>query len=56
MEDSELYDYFVNFPPNSTIRNPLDLEWIERHQFKDSQLNQLREQDLQRYPVRVLNV
>ena len=56
MEDSELYDCFVNFPPNLTIQNPLDLEWIQQHQFEDSQLNQLREHDTQRYPVSKLNV
>jgi len=53
--DSNFMDCFVNFPAQPNLRNPLDLQWIQTHQFEDLQLNNLHQQFPRKYPTRYIN-
>eukprot|EP00957_Ditylum_brightwellii_P022131 1669665-Ditylum_brightwellii.AAC.1 len=51
MEDPEMIESFLNHPPLQAMRNPIMILNIQQHQFKDLQLNNMRRQDPQRFPV-----
>lgn len=55
LEDEELVDCFVNFPPQPNLRNPLELQWIQAHQFEDQQLNEMHQRNPERYPTKYIN-
>ena len=38
---NDLLDCFANVP-NPNLHNPLDMQWIQTHQFEDTQLNHQR--------------
>ena len=38
-------DCYVNFPEDAALRNPLDIEWIQQHQFDDQNINLQHQQN-----------
>eukprot|EP00957_Ditylum_brightwellii_P136568 10414620-Ditylum_brightwellii.AAC.1 len=50
--DPETIKSFLNHPPLQAMGNPITILNIQQHQFEDLPLNNLRRQDLQRFPVK----
>ena len=53
--DSELLDCFINLPEDPTLRNPIDLEWIQTHQANDPNLIACSLQKPQEFPIKDIN-
>jgi transposase InsO family protein len=46
-----LLDCFLNLPAPEIIRNPVDVQWMQQHQFDDQQLNAQRQNSPLHYPI-----
>lgn len=53
--DPELLDCFLNLPEDETLRNPIDLEWIQTHQANDNNLILCSLQQPQEFPIKTIN-
>ena len=52
--NSAPFDSFVNFPSDD-IRNPVDLKWIQQHQFEDEELNRIHQNNPQQYVTKFMD-
>jgi len=52
--NSAPFDSFVNFPADN-IRNPMDLKWIQQHQFEDEQLNHTHKSNPNQYVTKFID-
>jgi hypothetical protein len=50
-DDDDMLDCFLNHPPLEEMQYPLDYQLIQQNQFDDEQLQQLRQQRPNDYPV-----
>ena len=48
------FDGFVNFPSDN-IRNPIDLKWIQQHQFEDEELNRIHRSNPNQYVTKFID-
>ena len=48
------FDRFVNFPSDD-FRNPMDLKWIQQHQFEDEELNRIRQCNPNQYVTKFID-
>ena len=54
LNDSLLAECFVNFPADN-MHNPLDLAWLQQHQFEDHELNAQHQQHPHTFPIKYVN-
>ena len=54
LDDPHLIDCFVNFPADN-IHNPLDIAWLQQHQFEDHDLNAQCQQHPDTFPIKYIN-
>ena len=52
--NSAPFDSFVNFPSDN-IRNPMDLKWIQEHQFEDKELNRIHQSNPNQYVTKFID-
>eukprot|EP00957_Ditylum_brightwellii_P010772 816324-Ditylum_brightwellii.AAC.2 len=52
MEDPVLIESFLNHPPLRAMENPITLQNVQRHQFMDLELNEIRRARPDMYPVK----
>ena len=51
-DDKDLFETFLNYPPLQKMHNPITIISIQQHQFKNLDLNRLKQQFLYCYPVK----
>lgn len=51
-DSPEMLECLLNLPAPQTMRNPIEVRWMQQNQFEDQQLNERRQQHPQRFPVK----
>jgi hypothetical protein len=54
VDDSEVFELFLNHPPLTQMQNPLEAEKIQQFQFADMELENHRQQQPHRFPIKMI--